>query len=340
MVFFTVFFRTLGFLTALLIFLTAVSYLIYYSNNIQKNQFTMIDGDQNSKNIIGTINLDGPILNYNNSAIGGNFYNYINPKQVESYLEDLEKMKIKILIIKINSPGGTVSATAELTNMLNNFKEKTDVEIFFFTNEILASGAYWIATSANKIFASYGSIIGSIGVSGPSWFYYNNPVSLSSGIFGQSIETKKGIEVFKQNAGQGKDLFNPYRKPENVEIKHLQKIVDEVYDDFISKVSNSRKIDLSVVKNQIGAFIYSSNQAKENFLIDDVIDYKTFIKHIIDENNFENYKILENNTKANLIGNFLSIYKNNNDNKNLNINICNKLYGSINVIIPLYLKEC
>ena len=85
-----------------------------------------------------------------------------------------------------------------------NLKKKQTLKYIFIQSEILASGGYWVATTADKIFASYGSIIGSIGVGGPSWYYYNTPLSVSSGIFGQSIETKKGIEVFNQNAGKVK----------------------------------------------------------------------------------------------------------------------------------------
>ena len=73
------------------------------------------------------------------------------------------------------------------------------------------------------------------------------PMTLSSGVFGQSVETKNGIEVFNQNAGQSKDLFNPYRPPNNDEIKHLQKIVDEVYEDF-AKLLNWPKKKVKVAK--------------------------------------------------------------------------------------------
>ena len=118
-------------------------------------------------------------------------------------------------------------------------------------------------------------------------------ISLSSGIFGQTIETENGIKVYNQNAGQGKDLFNPYRRPENREIKHLQNIVDEIYDDFLIKVSKSRKIDISFIENNIGALIYSSLQARENYLIDDILDYEDLIKYIIKENNFNDYLIYE-----------------------------------------------
>ena len=337
MVFFTVFFRTFGFLTALLAFFMIISLLLNLTNNLQKSEFTMIEGDQNSENIIGVINLNGPIFNNSSNVLENNFYDYIDPEHINLYLEELKKLNVKILLIKINSPGGTVTATSQLENIFKNFKKESKVKIYFFTNEILASGGYWIATTADEIFASYGSTIGSIGVSGPSWYYYNKPLSVSSGLLGQTIETEKGIEVFNQNAGQSKDLFNPFRKPKDQEILHLQKIVDEIYEDFITKVSKNRNIEIKTIRNNIGALIYSSVQAKENFLIDDVITYSSLVEYIIKENNYDDYKIYENITKKSLLGNFLASYKNNNSSK---FNICKRFEMSINVITPLFLKEC
>ncbi len=338
MVFFKVFFKTLGFLIAFLFFLIILNILIHFSNDFQNDRFAMIDGNENSNNIIVNMKLNGPILSNSNNLFGGNIYDYINPIEVKSYLEELKKLKIKVLIVNINSPGGTVSATAELENIFNEFKKKTNVKLYFFTTEILASGGYWVATSSDKIFASYGSIIGSIGVSGPSWFYYNTPISLSYGILNQSIETKNGIEVYNQNAGNGKDLFNPYRKPESKEIEHLQKIVDEIYNDFTTKVSKNRKIEISYIINNIGALIYSSNQAKNNFLIDEELDYISLINYIVNENNFEDYKIYENKVNSSLIENLLSKY-NNKSNYSYS-NVCKKLETNISVITPLFFKKC
>ena len=340
MVFFNVFLKTLGFLSALLVFVIIINLLINFTDNIKENHFSFIEGDEESENIIATINLNGPIFNNANHILTNNFYNYINPAHVKSYLEELKTLKAKILIIYINSPGGTVSATAELKNIFENFKKETNIKIYFLTNEILASGGYWIATSADKIFASYGSIIGSIGVSGPSWFYYNTPLSLSSGIIGQSIETKNGIEVFSQNAGQGKDLFNPYRKPKDEEIMHLQKIVDEIYIDFISKVSKSRKIDLSIIKNEIGALIYSSKQAKDNFLIDDILEYEKLIEFIVNQEDWDNYKIYESKVNNSIVENIFLNFKYKNINKNYTNKFCEKLETTINVMIPFFLKDC
>ena len=340
MVFFSVFLRTLGFLSALLIFLIIINILLHFSNDLEKKQFIMTDGIQNSNNIIANINLNGPILNNNSNVLGNNFYDYINSAQVKSYLEELKELQIDILIININSPGGTVSATAELEQVIYEFKKNTNTKVYFFTKEILASGGYWVATTGDKIFASYGSIIGSIGVSGPSWFYYNTPTSLSSGIFGQTIETKEGIEVFNQNAGEGKDLFNPFRRPRSDEIKHLQNIVDDVYNDFITKVSKSRKIEISNLKNKIGALIYSSKQAKNNFLIDDILNYETLIKLIIEENRFEDYKVYENKVNNSILSNLLVKYEDQTNYKYSLEKICRNLETNISVVIPVYLNDC
>ena len=340
MVFFSVFLRTLGFLSALLIFLILISLLLHISNDLEKKQFVMTEGIQNSNNIIANMNLNGPIFNNNSNVLGNNFYNYINPAQVKSYLEELKELQINVLIININSPGGTVSATAELEQIIDEFKRSTNIKIYFFTKEILASGGYWVATTADKIYASYGSIIGSIGVSGPSWFYYNTPISLSSGVFGQLIETKDGIEVFNQNAGEGKDLFNPYRRPETDEIKHLQSIVDDVYSDFITKVSKSRKIEISRIKNNIGALIYNTSQAKNNFLIDDILNYQTLIKLIVKENKFEDYKIYENKLSNSILANLVVKYKNQTNQEDFFESVCRNLETNIRVVIPVYLKNC
>jgi len=340
MVFFSVFFRTLGFLSALLIFLIIISILLHFSNELEKKQFVMTDGIPSSNNIIANINLNGPIFNNHRNVLGNNFYDYINPAQVKSYLEELRELQIDILIVNINSPGGTVSATAELEQIIYEFKKSTNIKIYFFTKEILASGGYWIATTSDKIFASYGSIIGSIGVSGPSWFYYNTPIRLSSGVFGQSIETKDGIEVYNQNAGEGKDLFNPYRRPKTEEIKHLQNIVDDVYVDFITKVSKSRKIEISNIKNNIGALIYNTSQAKDNFLIDDILNYEALIKLIIKENEFKDYKIYENKFSNSILANLTIKYKDQTNDEYSFKKICRNLETNISVVIPVYLKDC
>ena len=135
-------------------------------------------------------------------------------------------------------------------------------------------------------------------------------------------------------------MFNPFRRPKSDEIKHLQNIVDDVYTDFITKVSKSRKIEISNLKNEIGALIYSSNQAKNNFLIDDIINYETLIKLIIKENKFEDYKIYENKVSNSILSNLLVKYEDQTNNKYSLESICRNLETNISVVIPVFLKNC
>ncbi len=263
MAFLNVFLRTLGFLVATATFVVILNIFLYFMP-AQDDDYNFIQGDKNSNNIIAVLDLNGPIINGINQSLVTNIIQYIDPIDVEKYLSELQIIKPKYLIIKINSPGGTVTASYALEKIINDFKKQNNIEVYFHTDSILTSGGYWVATTGNKIYADYGSIIGSIGVSGPSWYYYDNPTSISTGIVGQKIETTGGIKVFNQNAGNSKDLYNPFRKPVKEELIHLQNIVKEIYEDFILKVSNARKIEINTLKNEIGALIYSGKQAKQN----------------------------------------------------------------------------
>ena len=135
-------------------------------------------------------------------------------------------------------------------------------------------------------------------------------------------------------------MFNPFRRPRSDEIKHLQSIVDDVYNNFITKVSKSRKIEISNLKNNIRALIYSSNQAKNNFLIDDILNYETLIKLIARENKFDDYKIYENKVSNSILTNLLINYENQTENKYSIEKICRNLETNINVLVPVYLKDC
>ncbi len=334
MVFFNVFFKTLGLLFALTIFFVLLSASLILIPNTDKN-FKFIKGDINSENVIAILNLNGPIISNVRGFGFNNIINLINPNEVKKYLEELENFNPDVLIIKINSPGGTVSATSSLENNFKNFKESNDVKIFIYTDEVLASGGYWVATTADKIYASYGSVIGSIGVSGPSWYYFNKPTAITSGFFGQKVETENGVEVYSQNAGNSKDLYNPFRKPAKKELEHLQMMVTQIYEDFLNKVSKSRKIEINTLKNEIGALIFTSIQAKENFLVNDVLEYQQLIDQIIEENNYVSFKIIEKNLSTGFFENYTSLIKNNSKSQ-----ICNKLNSSFVSIFPIFLNNC
>ncbi len=334
MVFLNIFLKTLGFFIGISTFVILLSFLLSYIEG-DRETFELARGTENSNNVIATLRLNGPIINNYGDSFFDNIGDYIDPDNVKKKLNKLKIINPNILIIKINSPGGTVSASANLENIISKFNKENEIDIYFYSDEILASGGYWVATSGDKIYANYGSIVGSIGVSGPSWYYFDQPTSISTGILGKNIETKNGIKIFNQSAGNSKDLYNPFRKPTTKEINHLQNIVEEIYNDFILKVSKSRKIEINTIKNEISALIYTGKQAKKNFLIDDILNYNELIEKIIKDKKYDDYKLIEMYSKRRSLIKYFGNYFEIND-----LTICNKLNSNFVSILPLTLKNC
>lgn len=337
--FFQNFAKTLGFLLGILVFLVFLVLLSSFLNKNSVSNFSYYGGNSENDEKIAIINLNGPIIS--NPA---NWYNYkifksmdvIYPSLLKNYLLELKKENILGLIISINSPGGSVSATNKIYNKIQNFKQETNIPIFFHTSDMLASGGYWFAMSGDKIFADYGAVIGSIGVKGPDWLYYNSPTSLSNGILGSSVESNNGIKLFSNTAGKSKDIFNPFRKPTQKEQEYLQEIVDDIYEDFANLVSSKRKIEKNIIKNEIGAMIFNTKKAQENFLIDSQKNIDQVTKYLLKELNDNTLQII-NNSKTegyNLLGiNFIErmIFK---DYENIaNKKFCNNLLNEFSVIL-------
>ena len=343
-IFFGTFFKVLATLFAISFFLLILVGIINLIENDKSADFKFVKGNLNSENTIVILNLNGPIIPDSLGINNISTFQFISPSNFKKKLETIEQLKPKLIIISINSPGGTVSASYEIFNILKKFRLTNNIKSYFHTKEMLASGAYWFALSGDKIFGSYGSLVGSIGVKGPDWIYYDKPIALSSGIFGKSIETENGIKIYSQSAGKSKDLLNPFRKPTEEELDKLQLIVDHVYENFLSSVSNKRKIEKNIIKNELGGMIYSSTIAKNNFLIDDVLSLDTLIENEINNSGFVDYKIYENTTNNfsifnNLLMNLFNIQKLN-EKPLLNNNLCNTFKSNITSISNNYFLNC
>ena len=336
------FFKILAFFLATITFLAILSLIISFIFKKDNKDFSFYSGNQNSNEKIAILKLAGPIISEPHNISKINFLSSLEaiyPSKIKDYLQTLKKENIKGLIISINSPGGSVSATNSVYELISKFKKQLNIPIYFHSSELLASGGYWMSLSGDMIFASYGSLIGSIGVKGPDWIYYNSPTSLSSGILGNSVESPNEIKLFSNNAGISKDIFNPFRKPTNREILKLQKMVDDIYEDFVNLVSNKRKIEKEIIKNEINAMIFNAKQAKANFLINEVINLEKVLAILIKKLDLKDPKIITNqkNLNYNLISlNFFSeLLKNKNYNKNnliIKKKYCNNIANEFSTI--------
>ena len=331
-IFWKIFLKTTAIFFSIVSLLILLTLILGFFESRNNEEFSFISGDKDSSNTIAIIELSGLIIEKNTGISEFTNPYIISPLQIKKTLDNLKNISPNIIIFSINSPGGTVSASRNLYEIIKNFKSNNETEIYFHTNELLTSGAYWISTAADSIYANYGSIIGSIGVKGPDWFFYDKPTSISYGILGSQIETKEDIKVYSSKAGKSKDIFNPFRKPSDNELIHLQNMVDEIYNDFVQIVSKERKIEIESIINDIGALIYTSKKANELHLIDDELNLEDLIKKIIKDKKFINYKILKKYNKKNSL--IKEILSSNYNKSNLDMNYdCLSLRSSISSVL-------
>ena len=178
---------------------------------------------------------------------------------VSKTLEDLQKAKddknIKGVLFVVDSPGGSVAPSVELAYAIKELKESKPVVVY--ASGVIASGSYYASIWGNKIIANPGSMVGSIGV-------------IMQGVNTEELMQKIGVSTQTVKAGKYKESGTPTRKWFDYEEKQLQAVIDDTYNMFISDVASARNLD---VKNHIifaDAKIFTSKQAKEVGLVDEV----------------------------------------------------------------------
>lgn len=185
-------------------------------------------------------------------------------KSIEEFLDD---ESIKAVIIRIDSPGGTVGSSQEIYNSLINLNESKLVVSSIV--DIGASGGYMIACGSSYIFANPGSITGSIGVITQ---YYDLSKLIKY--------LKVNIEVVK--SGELKDIGTPRRELTEDEKKILSLIIEDVHSQFKQVVKDRRKLSEKEIELVADGRIFSGNQAKKLKLVDATGGLESAIKYVED----------------------------------------------------------
>ena len=179
-------------------------------------------------------------------------------QEVVSQLRMAEKDKeIKCLLLKVDSPGGTATASDILYNEILAFKERTNVKIVVSMMDIAASGAYYVSLPADVIFAHPTTITGSIGVV----FMRPNVTELID---------KIGVTMNVNKSGKNKDMGSPFRKTTEEEAQILQDLTDGLADQFFTLVAKHRGLEKSVLSTISTARVYLPDEARALGLIDKI----------------------------------------------------------------------
>ena len=174
-------------------------------------------------------------------------------EQVFSALKEIEEKKYPALLLRIDSPGGTVADSHEIYCALKKLQEKIPIIASF--GNISASGGVYISSGAKHIVSNPGTITGSVGVI----------------IRGNNLEKlldKVGVSFKVIKSGPYKDIlsFDRQLSPEEEEI--LQKLIDSSYEQFVKIVAENRNLSIEQVKNFADGRIFTGEQALELGLVD------------------------------------------------------------------------
>jgi len=170
-------------------------------------------------------------------------------------LRELRKDKsVAGVIVRIESPGGGVAPSQEIYAEVMRYRDEGKPLVVSMGN-IAASGAYYLASPASKIFASPGTLTGSLGVILSFPQYYE-------------LMDKIGVKMETIKAGKFKDIGTPNREMSKDERRLLQDMIDDTHDQFITDVSVARSMDIDSLRKLCDGRIFSGRQALSLGLID------------------------------------------------------------------------
>jgi protease IV len=232
---------------AFFLFVLAVFTLVYLTIHAGTNEagISPFGGDR-----IGVVDLEGVIL---------------SPQPVVGQLKKFaDDSSIRAIIVHVNSPGGGVAASEEIYREVKRIRAEKKKKVVVSIESVGASGAFYVASAADKIYANQGSIVGSIGVIA-QWVNY-----------GDLLKWAKLKDVVIKT-GEFKDTGNPARDLTPAEQAYMQSLIDNMFGQFIQAVSDGRGLKYDDVKAIANGKVWTGEQAKSMKLIDSIGDFEKVV---------------------------------------------------------------
>jgi protease-4 len=171
----------------------------------------------------------------------------------------LKSKKVKAVLLRVNSPGGTVPMSQEIHEAVVQLKA-AGKPVVVSMGDVAASGGYYISCAADKIVANPGTLTGSIGVI----------INLMNF---KALADKVGVEPEVIKSGLFKDIASPYKKMTKEEHDILLALIMDSYEQFTTAIAEGRKIPIEKVKTIADGRIYSGRQAQKLGLVDELGSY-------------------------------------------------------------------
>jgi protease IV len=229
------------------LFVAAVFTLVYLSfgGNEEESTFSGFGPK------IGVVELDGVIF---------------SPKAIVPQLKKFaDDDSVKAIILHVNSPGGGVAASEEIYREVKRIRDEKKKRIVASIETVGASGAYYVSSATNKIYADKGSIVGSIGVIA-EWVNYGDLMRWAK------------LEPITMKAGEFKDTGSPTREMTPAERAYMQSLIDNMHTQFIQAVADGRHAKEADIRAIADGKVWTGEQAASLKLVDQIADFEGAVK--------------------------------------------------------------
>jgi protease-4 len=222
---------------------------------------------------IAVMHLSGTIVD-GTKASAGSIVSGPTVKEIRDLAND---DKVEGVVVRINSPGGSATASEAIRQALLDLKEKKPVVVSM--GEMAASGGYWVSCLGVPVYAERGTITGSIGV-------FSMKISFGS------LMKRVGVHVENIALDEAAVAFAADRAWNEQDEATLQKTIDDVYTRFLDIVGESRGIGVDQLQDLAGGRVWSGTQAKQHGLVDEIGGLDNCLAVIAKKADLESYDVV------------------------------------------------
>lgn len=168
------------------------------------------------------------VIRLNGMIAAGNRGNALNDAGTAQMIEKaFRRGKPRAVVLVVNSPGGSPVQSSLIAARIRRLAKEKDVKVYAFTEDVAASGGYWLACAGDEIWVDPSSIVGSIGV-------------VSAGFGFQDFIARHGVERRVHTSGRSKSMLDPFREEKPEDIERLKAWQEQIHETFISYVQDRR----------------------------------------------------------------------------------------------------
>ena len=173
--------------------------------------------------------------------------------------------RLRAMLLDIDSPGGSATGSEVLYRSIQRVAETKPV--YAYVRGMGASGGYYLACAASKVYALPTALVGSIGV------IYLRPVL-------EQLLSKVGVDFSVYKSGEFKDMTGFWRSPTDRESEKFQELINEIFDNFVAVVAEGRPLDEAAVRELATGEVMTAQRGKSVGLVDEIGDFKDALEAV------------------------------------------------------------